>query len=152
MAALDMGDRRIGYAVSDPTGTIASRTGAWVRAASLEGDYATVAALVQENEVGTLVIGHPVHLSGRVGAQARKVQEFVEGLMDYFRERNLECRLALWDERLTSVMAEQYLRELEPSRRGRDQDKGRVDAMSAGVILQSYLERGEAEAYCADED
>jgi len=139
VAALDVGGRRVGFALADPTGTIVSKTGTLIRAEDPGEDYQALADFVREHAVDTLVVGHPVHLSGEVGTQARLVEEFVESLEAHLREEGLQCHLVLWDERLSSVIAEGYLRETE--KRGQVRDKGRVDAMAAGVILQSYLER-----------
>ncbi|MGQ9584092.1 MAG: Holliday junction resolvase RuvX [Anaerolineae bacterium] len=139
VAALDVGDRRIGFALADPTGTIVSRTGTLPRTGDEDADCEAVADLVREHSVATLVVGHPVHLSGRVGAQALLVEKFVACLKEHLKARGLTCGIVLWDERLSSVVAAAYLRET--GKRGRPRTKGRVDAMAAGVILQGYLER-----------
>ena len=141
IGALDVGERRIGFAVADPTGTIVSKTGAWERSSDPEEALRAIVAWVRDQEVGTLVVGHPLLLSGGAGEQARLVEEFAEGLKARLREAGLACRVVLWDERLSTVIAQGYLREGE--KRGRRREKGRVDAVAAGVILQSYLERQE---------
>lgn len=139
IGALDVGERRVGFALADPTGTIVSRTGAWVRSEDLEEILRTVVTWVREHEVDTLIVGHPLLLSGRAGGQAHLVEEFVVNLKARLQEAGLACRVLLWDERLSTVIAEGYLRE--GAKRSRRREKGRVDAVAAGVILQSYLER-----------
>ncbi|MGC8838443.1 MAG: Holliday junction resolvase RuvX [Anaerolineae bacterium] len=141
IGALDVGERRIGFALADPTGTIVGRTGFWEQGGDPEEALRTIVAWVREEGVGTLVVGHPLLLSGRAGEQARLVEEFAEALKAKLQEAGLGCQVVLWDERLSSVIAEGYLRE--GAKRGRRRAKGRVDAVAAGVILQSYLERGE---------
>jgi putative Holliday junction resolvase len=147
IAALDVGDRRIGYAVADPTGTIVSHTGTLVRSGDGERDLGDVAGLVREYSVEKLVVGHPVHLSGEAGAQAQAVDAFVEGLAAHLAQAALRCEIVLWDERLTSVMAERYIRGREDGRsrsRRKPPEKGRVDAVAAALILESYLQRSDA--------
>lgn len=141
IGALDVGERRIGFALADPTGTIVGRTGTWERGEDLEEVLRALVDWVRREEVGTLVVGHPLLLSGEVGEQARLVQGFAQALETRLQEAGLDCQVVLWDERLSTVIAEGYLRE--GAKRGRRRDKGRVDAVAAGVILQSYLERQE---------
>lgn len=141
IGALDVGERRIGFALADPTGTIVSTTGTLQRGEDLEEALRTIVDWVREQKVSTLVVGHPLLLSGVVGAQARLVEEFAEGLVLRLQEAGLECQVVLWDERLSTVIAEGYLRE--GAKRGRRRGKERVDAVAAGVILQGYLERRE---------
>ena len=141
IAALDVGDRRIGYAVADPTATIVSHTGTLVRAGDVESDLVFIVDLLREYSVEKLVVGHPVHLSGQAGAQAQSVTDFADGLVDYLAEIDLQCQLVLWDERLTSVMAERYIRDMDTGRRSRKPPKkGRVDAVAAALILESFLQ------------
>lgn len=141
IGALDVGERRIGFALADPTGTIVSVTGTLQRGEGLEEALRMIVDWVREQGVSTLVVGHPLLLSGVVGAQARLVEEFVEALVARLQEAGLECQVVLWDERLSTVIAEGYLRE--GVKRGHRRKKGKVDAVAAGVILQSYLERRE---------
>ncbi|NLE75462.1 MAG: Holliday junction resolvase RuvX [Chloroflexi bacterium] len=141
IAALDVGGRRIGFALADPTGTIVSRTGAFQRGATVEADLDSLAAWIVGESVHLLIVGHPVHLSGHTGSQALEVEAFACGLEQLLAERAIPCQVKLWDERLTSVMAERYLLEIEPREHSRKREKGRVDAIAAGIILQGYLER-----------
>lgn len=142
IGALDVGERRIGLALADPTATIVSRTETLERGEDLEAVLQALVEWVREHEVGTLVVGHPLLFSGQEGAQARLVQEFAQALETALRHAGISCRIILWDERLSSVIAAGYLRQQEEKRKRR-RPKGRVDAVAAGVILQSYLDRSE---------
>jgi putative Holliday junction resolvase len=147
IAALDVGDRRIGFAVADPTGTIVSYTGTLVRSGEGEGDLRAVADLVREYSVEKLVVGDPVHLSGEAGAQAEAVDAFVDELAEHLAGAALSCEIVLWDERLTSVMAERFIRGRDDGRsrsRRKPPKKGHVDAVAAALILESYLQRSDA--------
>jgi len=129
--ALDIGQRRIGVAVSDPSGTLA-RSLTVVRRASRREDFAAIAELVREWEVGRVVVGHPRSLDGTVGRQARQVERYAHALADV-----LDVPVALWDERYSTVEAERLMVEAgrKPSR-----DRHWIDAVAAAVILQDYLE------------
>ena len=128
---LDVGGKRIGVALSDPTELIASPLTTILRTECMS-DIQEISRLVTQNDVGKIVVGLPLALSGRLGFQANKVIKFVEVL-----SRNLNIPVELADERLSSVMAEKLLREagVEPSR-----NKSRIDTAAAAVILQRYLD------------
>lgn len=129
--ALDVGDKRIGIAVSDPTGLLASAERVLTRV-SRDRDLAAVAALVSEYEAEAIVVGLPLHLSGRSGEQAERVRRFVERLSPH-----ISVPVIFWDERLSTKGAQQLLIEagLRPAQRA-----ARLDAAAAAVILQSYLD------------
>ena len=129
--ALDFGERRIGVALSDPTRMLASPLTTLSRGRD-GSDVAEVLRLAAENDVGEIVIGMPVSLSGRRGPQADRVTRFAEAL-----RRATDIPVLSADERYSTVQAERSLREsgVEPSR-----ERSRVDAAAAAVILQSYLD------------
>lgn len=131
LLALDVGDRRVGVAVSDPLGMWARPLSVLVRR-SREQDYKAIAALVDEHEVSLVIVGHPLEMHGEVGPQARRVERYAAGLAE-----RLPVPLVLWDERLSTAEAERLLREAGESSR---QYRGRIDAVAAAVILQSYLD------------
>ena len=131
LLALDVGDRRVGVAVSDPLGLVARPLTVIVRR-SREEDYRAIARLVTEYEATGVVVGHPVNMSGDVGPQARRVERYASGLAEH-----LHVPLVLWDERLSTAEAEGLLREAGESSR---EYRGRLDAVAAAVILQSYLD------------
>lgn len=127
---LDLGDARIGVAISDdrrriavPLGTV--RTGA-------PADVKAIADLVHGHGVKLVVIGHPLHLSGEAGERAHHAERFAEAL-DAF----LDVPVLLQDERLSSVEADRALREAGASGRER---RRTVDRSAATVILQAWLD------------
>ena len=128
---LDVGDVRIGVAVSDPLEVIAQPL-ASVKRTSVREDVESVKRLAEENEAGKIVIGVPKTLDDEVGIQAQKVLDFVESL-----GKALEIPIVLWDERLTTAEAERALIEADMSRRKR---KKVIDKVAAVLILQGYLD------------
>ena len=128
---LDMGDVRIGIALSDPGRIIAQPWDTLHRKAE-PADLAALTALATEHEVDQVVVGWPVMLSGAVGPQARKVDRFADALTAH-----LALPVERWDERLTTVAAERALREGGLSGRQRRQV---VDKVAAALILQSWLD------------
>jgi putative holliday junction resolvase len=129
--ALDVGERRIGVAMSDPTRILASPT-TTLRAQPRAMALARIAELIRENQVAELVVGLPLTLSGEVGPQAKSVLMFVEELRGV-----LELPIHTFDERLTSVEAERIMVELglKPEQR-----KARIDEVAASLILQDFLD------------
>ena len=133
--ALDVGERRVGIAISDPTGTLARPLQALARG-SREEDFAAIAALVAEHDVGLVVVGQPLSLDGTEGPQARRVARYAEALAAH-----LTVRVISWDERFTTVEAEKVLRQGRKEKdRRRARAKGELDAVAAAVILQGYLD------------
>lgn len=128
--ALDLGDRRIGVALSDPTGLLA-RPFMTLRRASRVEDFTRLNALVAEQQVGTVVVGLPLNLDGSDSQQTAWVRDYSAALA-----AALPVPVELWDERLTSVEATERLRE----RGRRALSPGELDAAAAAVILQSYLD------------
>lgn len=127
--ALDLGERRIGVAVSDPTGTVARPVGVVERKSRAE-DFATIARLVAEYGAERVIVGRPLTLRGEVGPQARWVEDYTRALAE-----TLPVPVELWDERYTTATAEEILRTARPRKK-----RGDVDAVAAAVILQGYLE------------
>ncbi len=127
---LDVGDRRIGLALSDPLGILASGLGALERR-DLERDIQAILALAEEKQVERIVVGLPKRLDGSLGEQARKVHEFARSLLEVS-----PVPVEYWDERLSTVAAQELLREAGAKKASR----GRVDAAAASVILQGYLD------------
>ena len=129
--ALDVGERNIGVAVSDALRITAqgrltlTRTG-W------ESDIRQLRRLVEENEIDTIVIGKPLHMSGQESAQSQRMKRFARKV-----SKTLSLPVILWDERLTSFEAEQQLEAAGLSWRER---KKHVDKVAAMLILQEYLD------------
>ena len=137
---IDVGERRVGLALSDPSDTLAtplralqsSGGGAQRLAALIACEIDRLAA--EEEGLGRVVVGLPVGLDGRPHAQTARVTSFVEAL-----RRRTGVPIALQDERFTSREAERRLALREPDWRRR---RRRLDAAAAAVMLQGYLDGG----------
>ncbi len=129
--ALDLGEKRIGVAVSDATRTIAQPLTV-IKRTSREVDFESISQLVQEQQANMLLVGLPLMLDGSVGDKAAWVKDYSAEL-----QRTLDMPLELWDEAFTTVQAEASLKA-----RGKKWRKSReqVDAVAASFILQSYLD------------
>ena len=133
--ALDLGTRRIGVAVSDSGGTVATPYDTVERSGDRATDHRRVAALVDEIGAATVVVGLPRSLDGTIGPAARAILEEVDEL-----RAALAVAVVTWDERLTTVEAQRSMRAM-----GVRKSKRRlvVDRLAATVILQSWLEAGQ---------
>lgn len=129
--ALDVGERRIGVALSDTTRVLATPL-TTLRAASRAAAIKQIAALVVKHEAVVLVVGLPLTLNGEIGPQAQIVQAFVEELRQL-----VDLPIHLIDERLTSVAAERMMIDLGIRA---EQRKARIDEVAASIILQDFLE------------
>lgn len=130
LVGLDVGDRRIGVAVSDPTGSLATPVAVYHRRGA-EADVTHVIDLVREYEANGVVVGLPKNMNGSEGPQAEKTREFATAL-----ERQ-GLAVHLWDERLSTVEATRRMVEQRHKRRGIQE---RIDAEAAALILQTYLD------------
>lgn len=130
LLGLDVGDRRIGVAISDPTGSLASPVEVYHRR-DQTADTQHVLDLADELEASGVVVGLPKNMNGTEGAQAEKTREFADTLT----ARGLEVHL--WDERLSTVEATRRMVEQRHRRRGIQQ---RIDSEAAALILQTYLD------------
>ena len=141
--ALDVGARRIGVAMSDASGTLATPL-TTLRVRGVERAIAEIAALVRQHEVAVVVVGWPLNMNGDVGPQAESVRAFGEVL-----EAALGHAVVYFDERLTSVVAEQILRDmgLKPEKR-----RERIDEVAASIILQDYLDHHRSLQRIRDEE
>jgi putative holliday junction resolvase len=129
--ALDVGEKRIGLAVSDPLGITAQGLGVLLRQ-NPESDQARLLEMVRDYRIREVLVGLPRHMDGRPGKQAAAVLELAQSLADA-----LGVKVTPWDERLTTVEAERVLLQADMSRRRR---RRVVDQLAAVIILQSYLE------------
>jgi putative holliday junction resolvase len=130
--ALDLGKKRIGLALSDALGITAQGLPTLERT-NIRADLDALAHLVEQHEVTLLVMGHPLHMSGKEGRQAEYTRDFADRLAE---KTGLEVQF--WDERLTTVEAQRVLREsgISIEKRARA-----VDRLSAVILLESYLDR-----------
>ena len=131
--ALDLGTVRLGLALSDPLGITAQPAG-YLRRRGEASDPEAIRALVSEHDVGLVVVGHPLLLSGARGARAEDAERFAGRLRSRLPE---DVAVSLWDERLTTAEAERILVADRVRRRRRREV---VDAMAAVLILQSWLD------------
>ena len=128
---LDVGDSRIGVAISDPVEIIATPLTVITR----DDDNIAIAAigqLVGQYDVKRIVIGLPYSLDGSIGRQANKVKDFVDKL-----SQSTSARIELRDERLSTVAAERLLRGAGNKKARR---RSYLDAAAAAFILQGYLD------------
>ena len=131
--ALDVGDRRIGVALSDPLGMLASPL-TTIDRATPDTDTAidAILALADQHEAAEILVGIPYLMSGRIGAQARITLDFAKAL-----SARTTIPVTQADERLSSVQADRMLTQSGASN---TRDKGRTDSAAAAVILQAYLD------------
>ncbi len=127
---IDLGDARVGVAVSDDLGmlahpmeTIQVKTGRVMQ---------RILEIAKEKETRTIVVGMPRNMDGSFGPAAVKAREFIEAL-----KLETTCRVLPWDERLTTVSAQRSLHEA--GKNARDQ-KAMIDQVAAQILLQSWLD------------
>ena len=125
---LDIGDRWIGVAMSDPQGILASPL-TIIRRTDESSGINAILAIIDQNQVGVVVAGLPLSMKGSIGSQAEKVQDFAQEL-----SAHTKIPIEYRDERLTTVEAQRLMRMTKKGRKDRD------DAMAAALILQGYLE------------
>ena len=128
---MDVGDVRIGVAMSDPTGTVVDPREA-VKAGTRAGAIDKIAELVEREDIGEVVVGMPVSLDGRVGKQGEKTRVFAELLAE-----RIAMPVRTWDESYSSQAADGIMRE---SGVKRSRKRGKRDSVAAAVILREYLE------------
>lgn len=138
LLSLDHGKVRLGLAVSDPDRRIASPLMTYVRK-DLAADERFLKRIVEEQEIGEILLGLPVHLNGAEGEQAKKVRAFAELVRQW-----TGLPVALYDERFTSVEAESHLWAAGLTHKKR---KDRRDQIAAQILLQTFIDAG-----CPKED
>lgn len=130
LLGVDLGERRLGFAVCDPEWLIASPLRI-ERTRSLADSLEIVCAVFAETGAGRVILGHPIDMSGRRGPKAKEAQEFARKL----EERGLP--ITLWDERLTTAEAERILKDANFNRKDR---RKHLDSIAAQRILHSFME------------
>ena len=129
--AIDHGTKRMGIAVSDPSGMIALPL-EFIPAEPFSAFLDRLKALIQEKEVEQILVGMPRNMDGSYGPAAAKVQEFVAVLKE-----TIPIPIRTWDERLTSAQANRMLLQTDMRRKERKQ---KVDQAAAAILLQSFLD------------
>lgn len=132
IVGVDAGEVRIGIAVSDPLGIIASPREV-IKCSTPEADVAAIANIVTETEAILIVVGLPLDQNGQPGPQAEKVMAFIERLRAV-----VNVPIDTMDERFTTALVQRVLIQANVSRKGRKQV---IDKVAAQQILQTYLDR-----------
>ena len=129
LLGLDIGDSRIGVALSDPLGILASPL-TIINRTDEEAYIKAIIALIRQHQVGRVIAGLPISMDNSLGKQAEKTRDFVKALC-----RNTKVPVEFRDERLSTVSAKRLVQEVRKT-----SGKTRYDAMAAAVILQGYLD------------
>jgi putative Holliday junction resolvase len=142
-AAFDVGDRRIGVAVTDALGfTVQPLLTIYCKTA--KADLKSIGRILRRHEIAEAVVGHPVHMSGEAGPRARKSEELAAQMRAEFG-----IPVHLVDERLTTWEAHQILDQTRPSRsdpKERQERRHIIDQVAAVLILEAFLETQAGEA------
>jgi putative Holliday junction resolvase len=128
---LDIGDKRIGLAISDPQGILASPL-TIIDRRDERLDIEAITSIVNEHQVKQIIVGLPRSMNGSIGKQAEKVQAFTQRL-----RQHTEVPVDFRDERLSTVSAK---RLLQATNKRKSKNKVRDDAIAAALILQGYLD------------
>ncbi|MDA1314626.1 MAG: Holliday junction resolvase RuvX [Acidobacteria bacterium] len=132
--ALDIGQSRVGIALTDELRLTIRGLPTLLRK-NRQTDLEALATLIREHEVGLVLVGNPVHMSGEKSEQSGQVERFAARL-----HARIKAPIELWDERLTSVEAEQSVRQQSGrAATSREAHRQAVDQTAAVVILESYL-------------
>ena len=131
--ALDLGEKRIGVALSDPLQMLA-RPLAVIQRKSRSEDFSTIGRLAAENQVTLVVCGYPLSLDGSEGPQGRRIRRYAERLAE-----TLPVPVELWDETYSTVEAESVMQVSRKRMTPRERREW-VDAVAAAIILRGYLD------------
>ena len=134
LICFDVGEHRIGIAVSDMLGITAQPVETYHRTGNLEKDYEYLVSIIKEQEAVKLVVGLPKNMNNSLGFKAEEIQNFIEEFKSYLPE---QFPIDWIDERLTTVQAENVLLEANVSRKKR---KKFVDKIAAVFMLQTYMD------------
>ena len=137
---LDVGDKRIGIAVSDPFAQSAQALTTLQRQ-TFAKDCEKIFQLSLDYDVSKMIVGLPLDLNDEEGPQAKKIRFFTDGLKDFFHEKKSTAVFEMWEESFTSQEAEKILLQADVSREKR---KKVIDKVAAGLILQNYLDNHDA--------
>jgi putative Holliday junction resolvase len=132
LMGLDLGERRIGVAISDPLGITAQGVSVYQRTGNLQTDLKFFAELIVEREINGVIIGLPKNMNGTEGPMAEKARSFGAELA-----KLTGISIRFWDERLSTGAAQKVLIEANMSRRKR---RTKIDQVAAVIILQNYLD------------
>ena len=133
---IDLGGRRTGAAVTDLTGTLAGGLEV-IESDGLNGCAEKVMALAEKYGVFEIVLGYPVNMNGTKGESALRTEKFKGILEKLAKEKDLDIKIILFDERLSTSLAHVYMNETGIKSKSRKQ---KVDMLSAQIILQNYID------------
>ena len=153
LMALDVGEARIGVAICDSTGVLASPYTTLHISRDEQQTWKALQQLIDETETEGLIVGLPISLDGQLHAQGQRVQSFAKRL-----QKHISVSVTLWDERLSTVEAQRLLAQRGQDEGGKRQRRGsqqrtqskqkrrvhEIDALAATVILQDYLRENKA--------
>ena len=131
-----MGEKRIGAAISDPTGTLAGGL-ELICEAGFNAAAQKVIALAVKHDAVQIVVGYPLNMNGTKGEKAVEAEKFKEKLELLAKEQNLNISAVLFDERLSTSLAHVYMNQTGIKSRARKQ---KIDMLSAQIILQNYID------------
>jgi putative Holliday junction resolvase len=136
---VDFGESRTGVAVSDPMGWTAQ--GLEAVSGGMNETVKRIARLARQYEAKTIIVGYPLNMNGTAGFRAERTDMFISALTNKIGAENAE--IVKWDERLSSAEAARVLKQTgaRPTSR-REREKGRLDIVSAAIMLQSYMDSG----------
>jgi putative holliday junction resolvase len=129
---LDLGEQRIGVAISDETATISNAIDT-IKVTGIRGSINRICEIAALNAAEEIVIGLPLNMNGTKGPQAEKAISFAEKL-----KKKISCKVSTFDERLTTSQGEAILVSADMSRKKRRQS---IDRLAAQIMLQAYLDR-----------
>jgi putative holliday junction resolvase len=129
---IDYGTRRIGISLSDPLQIIAQPFDT-----ILNDKFCIkrICDILEKEAVDLVIVGMPLNLKGEKAQKAQEVEEFIELL-----KGQTSADIVSWDERFTTTMAHQTMREMGTKQQERRSNRGRIDSMAAAILLQSYLD------------
>lgn len=132
LLGLDIGDRYIGLALSDITKTIATPMQT-LQKTKLSNDIKILKQIIDEQNIGALIVGWPMNMNGTEGPRCQSVKDFTSELLNY-----ISLPVAFFDERLSTVAADKAMLEADMSRKKR---KKNIDKVAASIILQGALDK-----------
>lgn len=132
LLGLDVGQKTIGLALSDPSLRVATPVSTIRRGKRFRDDAAALAAVIAERDIGGLIVGLPVNMDGSEGPRCQSVRQFAANVMEH-----IEIDVAFWDERLSTMAVTRTMLDADLSRRRRAEV---VDKLAATYILQGCLD------------
>ena len=137
LLGLDLGEKTIGVAISDPGLTVASSIDT-IRRVKFTEDVKQLARMIQGREVGGIIVGLPINMDGTQGPRCQSVRHFAENLLKRADLLGAEPEIAFWDERLSTAVVQRFLTDEVDMRRNKRAQA--VDKMAAAYILQGALD------------